>query len=449
LLAADVMFSWAAGDNTACSDLVREAHAIAAKTGIVVWNDYLYGLGAGAALGSENAEAIVEFLALARTAAKQGTTFAVGSYYFYASWDAFLRGDTPRALHLARLSMEKADDIAFPLSRSISLFALAQIHWRLGEHGEARAALAEARSVGAGAGYALISQGCDLLESDLEWKVDRAHALACLERGLTVARNGGYHNMFWLGKATMARIAARALEHGIEPEHVRTTILRRRLVPPSEATKIDSWVWRYRLRALGTFEVTCGTPQAGRPSSLDKGRLPRLRGMPLRFLRAIIAFGGRGVRDAVLIDALWPDADGDAGRRVFDTTLHRLRRQLGDEHAVRLIDGRVSLNDQICWVDTWALQCALEEAEHELDGDASVDARASRAHRLLALYRGPLFAGESDHWLLAPRERLADGFSRVATRLAETLQRSGRAREAQALYGRVVDDLDGVEEVTA
>jgi tetratricopeptide (TPR) repeat protein len=354
-----------------------------------------------------------------------------------------------RALHLGLLSMEKADFISFPLSRAISQFALSQIHWRLGNKEEARAALAFARNVGARAGYALVSQGCDLLQSDLDWNEDRNNALACLRRGLAVARNGGYHNMFWLSKTTMARIAARALKNGIEPEHVRMTIIRRRLGPPPEASDVDAWVWRYRIRSLGAFEMTCDCPEARGRSSSDKTRRPRLRGMPLRLLRAILAFGARGVRDAALIDALWPDADGDAGRRVFDTTLHRLRRQIGDDDIVRLSGGRVSLNEQICWVDIWALKRALEEAERELEERAPTSARVSRARNLLAIYRGPLLADDSEYWVLGPRERLATTFRSVATRLGQKLEQSGRHLQAQVLYERALDDPASAEPVTA
>jgi hypothetical protein len=74
---------------------------------------------------------------------------------------------------------------------------------------------------------------------------------------------------------------------------------------------------------------------------------------PLDLLKALIAFGGRDVNTRILTEALWPDADGDAAQGAFDATLHRLRRLLGVDNAVQLKDGKLSLNENLCWVDAW------------------------------------------------------------------------------------------------
>src|SRR5687767_5188797 len=84
LLHACAMTSWAAGDNRACIEMAREGHAVAARSGVFVWDDYFSALGMAASLGSEDFEAAHEFLRLARSAAEQGRTFAVVTYYFYA-----------------------------------------------------------------------------------------------------------------------------------------------------------------------------------------------------------------------------------------------------------------------------------------------------------------------------------------------------------------------------
>jgi two-component SAPR family response regulator len=158
--------------------------------------------------------------------------------------------------------------------------------------------------------------------------------------------------------------------------------------------------------------------------------------MPLRLLRAIVALGGRGVRDIDIIDALWPDAEGDAGRRVFDTTLHRLRRQLGEDDAVRLTDGRVHLDERICWLDVWALERALVESERLVTQRAPLPELSGIADHLLALYRGPLLAEETVGFANAPRTQLADRFRRVAERLAGALESGGRPHDAQPLFQR-------------
>jgi DNA-binding SARP family transcriptional activator len=285
-----------------------------------------------------------------------------------------------------------------------------------------------------------VLHACDLLESDFVWDEDRDHALVCLRRGLAVARARGYYNMLWLRRVTMAKLAVRALEHGIETEHVRAYVMKHGLVPDHVPARVEAWPWRYRLRALGSFELTQENPDE--PLNADSEmRQSSLRGMPLRLLQAIVVFGARGVRENQLIDALWPDAEGDAGRRVFDTTLHRLRRQLGADDVVRLSDGRVFLDGRQCWVDTWALEDLIAELEREVTSRAKMSTLEDLVRRLLSVYRGPLLGDDpgAAGWALGPRQRIASKFLRAAEPLGRALEKGGLFADAAALYRRVLE----------
>ncbi|MCK7497369.1 MAG: hypothetical protein MZW92_46165 [Comamonadaceae bacterium] len=70
----------------------------------------------------------------------------------------------------------------------------------------------------------------------------------------------------------------------------------------------------------------------------------------------------------MLAELLWPEADGDAAQRAFDTTLHRLRKLLGHERAVVLSEGRLSLNPTVCWVDAWTLERLIGKLDGLLKG---------------------------------------------------------------------------------
>jgi hypothetical protein len=435
LLHADIITAWAGGDNAASIALVREALAVANRSGVFVWNDHLCAIGITAAFTAEDYDAAREFLALAkRTAEQQPTNFATGSYYFYASWDAFLSGDLTRALRFTELSGQ--DTFGFPLARALVSFAKAQIHWKGGQKEESRAAITLARQRATHAGYSMVLFACDLVESDHEWDENRDLALERLRRGLTLARQGGFHNSFWLNKGTLMSAALRALEHGIETEYARASIAKHRLVPPQVPFSAEAWPYRYRFRALGTFDVVVRTAGGGPSTRKHPSGTHQLRGMPLRLLQAIVTLGARGVRDRDLIDALWPDAEGDAGRRVFDTTLHRLRRQLGEDDVVRLTDGRVYLDERTCWIDVWALERALLESERLLTQSAPTAALTSLAGHMLALYRGPLLASESIGFATGPRARLADRFRRTVERLAAAIESGGSPDQAEPLYQR-------------
>jgi LuxR family transcriptional regulator, maltose regulon positive regulatory protein len=83
---------------------------------------------------------------------------------------------------------------------------------------------------------------------------------------------------------------------------------------------------RFRVHVLGRFRLLREGAPIAIPSRLRK---------PQELLQALIAFGGTEVSAGVLIDALWPDSEGDAAYHALEMTLSRLRQLLGDNHEVR------------------------------------------------------------------------------------------------------------------
>ena len=149
---------------------------------------------------------------------------------------------------------------------------------------------------------------------------------------------------------------------------------------------------------LGRFEVLLN----GVPLRF-KGRAP-VRSLEL--LTALVAAGDGGANAGRLADQLWPDADGFDAYRAFTTTLHRLRRLLGVNDAVRLWAGRLTLDPQVCTVDAWIFERALRGAA---DADA-IEAVLDTCH-------GPFLADDSSPWALAARERLEELIARKSGRI--------------------------------
>ena len=92
---------------------------------------------------------------------------------------------------------------------------------------------------------------------------------------------------------------------------------------------------RFRVHVLGRFQLThrrC--PITKRPRSRK----------PQELLQALIAFGGTEVGAGVLVDSLWPDAEGDAAYHALETALYRLRQLLGAHGALRMEGRKVGLN---------------------------------------------------------------------------------------------------------
>jgi DNA-binding SARP family transcriptional activator len=164
---------------------------------------------------------------------------------------------------------------------------------------------------------------------------------------------------------------------------------------------------------------------------------------PLQLLRALIAFGGRQVPAQRLIDALWPDAEGDAGQEALDTNLLRLRRLLGHADALVVEHGQVTLDEGLCWVDAWSVGRCLDRIERRLERAVEPAVLAREGGELLRLYGGPFLADSDQEWAIAPRERLRRRVLHAAEEIARARERRGDPEGALATYlaGLQVDDL--------
>jgi hypothetical protein len=223
-----------------------------------------------------------------------------------------------------------------------------------------------------------------------------------LREAMSLARRQGFWTHMWMPADTLARLCASALEHGIEVEYVRELIRRRRIHPDDASMVAESWPWPVRIMTLGQFEVVIHDKPLRFSSKVQK--------KPLALLKAIISLGGQEVREETLMDALWPEAEGDAAARALTSTLHRLRHLLGSD-AVSRQDGQLGLDRRYCWVDVWALEECLSQA-------ASVrrfNDRDRLLQRAASLYRGPFLPGGTDPWTATLRERL-----RAHLRVVET-----------------------------
>ncbi len=168
---------------------------------------------------------------------------------------------------------------------------------------------------------------------------------------------------------------------------------------------------RFRVHVLGRFRVTKGDTPITIP--------PRLR-KPQELLQALVAFGGIEVSAGVLIDALWPDSEGDAAYHALESALYRLRQLLGARDAVHMEGGKVSLNRERLRVDMW-------EFEEELQRPHNPEANGiERISRLRLLYQGHFLKHETEKlWVLKARQELRDRLLRAIRDAARECERIG------------------------
>ncbi|MEO8755690.1 MAG: BTAD domain-containing putative transcriptional regulator, partial [Casimicrobiaceae bacterium] len=233
----------------------------------------------------------------------------------------------------------------------------------------------------------------------------------------------------------VAEFAAAALAANLETDYIVELVRRRKLAPPSPDSA--SWPWPIRICAMGPFILALdGTPMRSTGKAQRKS---------LDLLQSLIAAGGHDVATHALIGNLWPSPDGDAGR-AFESTLYRLRKLLGRDDAILLVDGKLTLNAKIVWVDAWALERRLDAVEASLAAATGTPLHGEIADSLFALYRGHFLEGESDSaWMLGMRQRLRGRFLRNVVALGEYLEGHGEIERAVRLYERGLE-LDNLSE---
>jgi DNA-binding SARP family transcriptional activator len=236
----------------------------------------------------------------------------------------------------------------------------------------------------------------------------------------------------------MSRLCAAALDAGMETEYVGQLVARRGLAPPADRTP-EHWPWPLRLRTLGRFEIA------------RDGAALEIRGKgqkkPLELLKALVALGSEGVDASRLAALLWPDVDGDAAKGSFDTALYRLRKLLALDSALVLAEGKLSLDRRQCWVDVWAFEHIVREADARAQAaGATAEELGLLGRALLDAYPGHFLAGdEDDRWAMDLRDRLRSKLVRTVLALGNRLQATGRWDEAVTLYQRTLE-LDNLTE---
>lgn len=297
-------------------------------------------------------------------------------------------------------------DIAPDLGRHVSTvtvrqhFTGAQILCDLGHFDEARASLAFVHSYARNANNPLALHHAYLVEAQIALdEMNEPAAVTALQCAFSSNCATELNFIYSWRRPRLARLLGFALEHEIAPESVRRIIAERDLNPLDDGRHLESWPWPLRIYSYGRLKVL----RHGEPLTFPR-KLPR---KPLDLLKALVVRGGDDVPVALLVDELWPELDGDAAHRAFETTLHRLRRLLDVPDVIDLTDGRLSLDRRIVWDDRSAVRALADRVEIARKQGGNTD----RAHlrrllrRLRALSAVALEPGTEDD-SLARRVRM-------------------------------------------
>jgi DNA-binding SARP family transcriptional activator len=232
-------------------------------------------------------------------------------------------------------------------------------------------------------------------------------------------------------------------ESELDQLHARTggwvagLVLLLQSLPPSApcgTTQGCTQAYPFRIEALGNFRLTRG-------GSADANA--KRAGRPFDLLKVLVAHGGERVKLDRAAEALWPHVDNDYAIRSLTTALHRLRKELGDDSAVLVKSGELSLSRRHFWLDTWAFAQVSDRAfalASEANTPEQAQALVGAARAALNYCRGTLLADDVQcAWTAAPRERFRSQLLRLLTTVAAVLEKHGMFEDSISLYRQALD----------
>ncbi len=433
------MYDWLTLANKESLHAMDAGLEYANETGVHIWDFMLYAQGMYGAMNADDLDRGETLLKLMGQSMQSARRLDAAHYHYQAANLAMRQEDYPRAVELARGALARAQDSGSPFPQTLGSMALAQTLFERGEDQQAFNYLLQARNINRNINSHYIEYHTLLLEAYFRIaREDTEAGLPLLRQAFSLAADYGYMTMTWWRPDIMSWLCTIALQQDIEPEYIKQLILRQKLLPDPDDPDLDNWPWAVQLFTLGRFSVVSNNT----PLSFSS----RVQSKPLELLKILIAFGGREVSESRLVEALWPDADGDAAHRAFDTTLHRLRKLIGDDKVLVLQDGRLTLDPRYCWVDVWAFERLLGNMDAALRSGNSDTIRDCMSKGLM-LYQGPFLgdAGNDMPWSLTLRDRLHSKFLRQLLAAGQHWESINDQNTAIEIYRRGLE-IDPVAE---
>lgn len=343
---------------------------------------------------------------------------------------------------------------ALPLAIAASIpLGIAQTHACLaislhaaGDQAASLAHLTSARHIGIKMDSRQIEHWCSGIEAHAAFAQggtkNHAAGLTALKRTLTLSREMNGAPLYYLTRAQLVRLYAKALEQHIETEHVCDLISRLGLTPEDLATAPESWPWPIKLYTLGRFEIVID----GKPLRFTGKAQKKPLELLMALVSALVNTGDQGISEARLSETLWGKEAAHSVPTSFAMTLHRLRKLLGDENALLFSNNRLSLNPQKVWVDTLAFEGILNRTEIATatvtPANSDTDVR-----RILNLYRGPFLSDAALTCTLTPREKLRTRFLRFVGQASQHCVQNARFDEALRLIDKGLEAEPLAEEL--
>ena len=427
------------GMHEKCLHSVTEGLDLSRETGYEERKYWIWFLGAASAVNAHDFEKAAELLAELDSSAGGLANWTKVAHQIAKTRDALFRGDPKLASLHADLAMQFAIDVGALFTLPFAHVAKAHAMHELEKPKEAADHLAQASRIADSSKNALMQFFILMAKARFAYDQGKKESGLLFSReALAIGKEEGIAETYVDSPSAMSLLCARALEAGIEVEYVREIIRKRNLTLDEPFYHLEDWPWPVKIFTLGRFELW----KDGKPIQFSR----KVQQKPLSMLKVLIAFGGREVKEEMMADILWPEADGDAAHRSFISALHRLRQLIGCEKALQFKEGRLTLNGKYCWVDVWALENIWRQADIQKK-EGRIDAFLQLTEKAIGMCRGAFLGGETEQpWMVSLRERLRSKFLGCVNRLGRHWEQTGQWEKALECYQRGLDADDLAEE---
>ena len=437
----EAMLYMLTGDYPAGEVVTRDGLGIAEQTGVHIWSYQMRSYALAAALGAGELDVALAYIEDIRAQPTGAHRQDQCLFHYFCAWEAMLRGELLRAHEEGRLAVRLATEVGNPVFELICRLAFAQVLFACDDPRKGAAQLRQVHTLARNIKNPWLEFTCLLTYADVALSHGReSSGLHSLGYALGLGREYGYQHALWWRPDVVARLCMRALEEGIEVGYVKDLIRRRGLSPTKLPVASESWPWEFKFRSFGVFVVEKDGKRLG---------LSKRQQKPITLLKILIALGGRNVKLSLLADMLWPRIDADYAHRSLTTTLHRLRKLLGNDEALLVREGCLTINEDICWVDTWAFDqwvAELGEYRNAAGLAAAESGLLKRMERLFHLYRGPFLANDEDHTAcMARRDQLRAKLNRTVDQVCKFWLQVGESEKAIDCYQRGLECDDCAE----
>ncbi|HHD63481.1 MAG TPA: hypothetical protein ENK96_03745 [Desulfobulbaceae bacterium] len=405
--------AWLSGRFEECK---KEGHAglkIAETSGVHLYNHYLWGQLAAGALSTGRLSEAEHYQHEMAGCMDRMRPWEQSFFHVLSTWAALLEGNTSQAVLQAEKGVQLIKTMGTKVNTSLIYLGMALALDRADRMADSMEYLNRSMETAQQAGDQQTTFiNCFVGAMMFLHSGDKVKADSFLRQGFALGKAKGYVNCYFWDSKMMEQLCYRALEREIEEEYVQNLIRRRQLVPSSPPLELENWPWKIKIFTLGRFSLLIDNKPV---TFYRKGQM-----RPLELLYALIALGGRSVSKEKIEEYLWPDALGDAAGSAFSTTLYRLRKLLTVPEAVIVQNETITLNPQFCWVDTWAFERFIAQADSV--SSQHIENKFAFLQKAIALYHGIFLQEQGNiYWFEAIRERLRKKYSRITLQLADRL----------------------------